>query len=118
MKSEVPKKMDDVLREAIAGQRLIQFKLHGCLRIAEPHDYGIRKGEVQLLVYQIGGQSNSRTLPNWRWAKVSAMSELQVLATTFAGGRPQGQGAHASWDKLFIRVNAPKRECASRSTYA
>lgn len=37
------------------------------MRIAEPHDYGIRDGVAQLLVFQVGGESRSGTLPNWRW---------------------------------------------------
>ena len=34
-------------------------------RIVEAHDYGIHRGSVKLLSYQVGGSSSGR-LPNWR----------------------------------------------------
>ena len=40
---------DAVIRRAITERKLIQFSLDGGPRVAEPHDYGVRKGKAQLL---------------------------------------------------------------------
>jgi hypothetical protein len=96
--------VDQVVREAIAAKRLIQFEYEGYLRIAEPHDYGVIGGEHQLLVYQIGGQSRSGTIPNWRLVRVTAMKEVRMLSKEFAGGRSIPSGRHKKWDQLIARV--------------
>jgi hypothetical protein len=99
--------VDQVLREAIATKRLIQFDYEDYRRIAEPHDYGELGGDKQLLVYQIGGQSRSGTIPNWRLVRVAAMKRLRILNKGFAGGRSIPSGKHKKWDRLFIRVMSP-----------
>jgi hypothetical protein len=76
--------------------------LHGRLRIAEPHDYGVRNGVAQLLVYQIGGDSASGSLPNWRWVVLSQMLKLEVLDPMFRGR----DRAAPSWDRHFLSVEA------------
>jgi hypothetical protein len=96
--------VDLLLRRAIAEKLLIRFVLNGCVRIVEPHDYGIRNGVCQLLVYQIDGQSNSGPLPAWRWVRVDGASGFQLLDRTFAGGRVAPSGEHARWDRVFARV--------------
>src|SRR5579859_4171802 len=87
---------------AIAGRRLIQFVYDRRTRIAEPHDYGVRNGTAQLLVYQIGGQSRSGGLPEWRCVKVAGLSALQILDATFDG--PREGGRHHEWEQLFATV--------------
>jgi hypothetical protein len=94
-------KDDALLRMAMTQRRLIQFSLNGRIRVAEPHDYGVRKGIAQVLVYQVAGESASGGLPNWRWVLVSQMQELEVLDPMFRG-RPH---APPSWDRLFLRVD-------------
>jgi hypothetical protein len=74
-------------------------------RIVEPHDYGVHKGVVKLLAYQVSGVS-SGPLPNWRWMEVHSISDVHLLNRTFAGGRPTGSGKHHQWDQLFIRVES------------
>jgi len=101
---------DALLRSAIAQRRLIKFSLHGCVRIAEPHDYGIRDGVAQLLVFQVGGESRSGTPPNWRWVVLSHASRFDLLDATFPGGRKAPSGKHSPWQQLFLRVepSAPR----------
>ncbi len=55
-----PDSLDARLRFAIANERLIEFKYDGAVRVAEPHDYGLRDGSVKILVYQRqeSGQQN------------------------------------------------------------
>jgi hypothetical protein len=95
---------DATIRTAITQRRLLRFSLHGCVRIAEPHDYGIRKGEIQLLVYQVDGESRSGKLPNWRWVVLAQASGFTLLDQTFDGGRAVPSGKHNPWQTLFLRV--------------
>jgi hypothetical protein len=94
--------VDERLVLAIAERRLISFVYDGRARVAEPHDYGVRNGAAQLLVYQIGGQSRSGGLPQWRCVKVAGVSALQILDVKFDG--PRDGGRHHEWEQLFARV--------------
>jgi hypothetical protein len=96
--------VDQRLLAAIAERRLIRFVYDGRDRIAEPHDYGVRNGAAQLLVYQIGGESRSGGLPEWRCMKLAGMSRLQVLDVQFDGPR-DGQH-HQDWEQLFASVRS------------
>lgn len=91
------------LWKAIDETRLIRLLYKNRERIVEPHDYGIHKGVVKLLAYQVAG-SSSHKLPNWRWMEEELISEIHILDRTFPGGRPVSSGKHHNWDKLFIRV--------------
>jgi hypothetical protein len=95
---------DERIRFAIAHKHLLKFSLHGVSRIAEPHDYGIRNGAPQLLVYQVGGESRSGKLPAWRWVVLGHASKFEVLEETFPGSRNAEAQHHAQWDRLFARV--------------
>jgi hypothetical protein len=96
--------VDSKLRFAIAGKRLVTFTADGCLRKAEPHDYGIFKGVTRLFYYQVGGQSRSGKLPGWRWVRVAGISDLRITDEHFAGPRPVN-GRHVAWEKLFASVS-------------
>ena len=74
---------DQRIRFAIANRHLLKFALYGLWRIAEPHDYGIRNGAPQLLVYQVRGESQSGKLPSWRWVVLGHASSFEVLDETF-----------------------------------
>jgi hypothetical protein len=102
----IPSNIDRAIRRAIKQKRLIEFRLHDFVRVGEPHDYGLRNGTVQLLVYQLGGKSHSGGLPDWRCVKVSEISELQLLKATFEGGRVVPSGSHHQWDELYLRVGS------------
>ena len=104
--------MDGLLRRAIACRRLIQFEYEDYLRIAEPHDYGVIGGEQQLLIYQIGGESRSGKLPDWRLVRVTAMKRVRILSKEFAGGRSAPSGRHKKWDRLLARVKERSTEAA------
>jgi hypothetical protein len=96
---------DQKIRYAIAHKRLLKFALYGLTRIAEPHDYGIRNGAPQLLVYQVLGESQSGKLPAWRWVMLGHAADFQVLDETFAGSRNAEVHDHMTWDRLFARVD-------------
>ena len=44
--------LDSQLRFAIANRRLIRFTYESVVRVAEPHDYGLRDGAPRVLAYQ------------------------------------------------------------------
>jgi len=90
---------------AISGKRLIEFVYKGGhSRIAEPHDYGIRKGVEGLLAYQISGDSRSGNPHGWKNFEVENMRQLRVLDRQFPGSRGDSSQQHLEWDKLFARV--------------
>jgi hypothetical protein len=90
---------------AIAARRLIRFVLHGHERIAEPHDYGVIGGSNRLFFYQVGGDSRSGNPLGWRWADLSAISDIEVLTRGFAGPRPTPTGRHVKWDSVIATVS-------------
>ena len=100
---------------AIEQTRMLRLMYHGKERILEPHDHGILNGSVQLLGYQVAGES-TRPIPNWIYVKTDEIIDLETLDQTFPGGRPTPTGNHTKWDKLFIRVKpAGKPRSASES---
>jgi hypothetical protein len=101
--------IDALLRAAIAQKRLVRFTYKDKPRVVEPHDYGIHKGSLKLFGYQVDGLS-SEPLPNWRWALVNSISDLDVLNRTFPGRRPSVSGKHHHWDQIFIRVEPPEQD--------
>lgn len=98
--------INPLLWKAIEERRLIRLSYKDRERIVEPHDYGIHKGTLKLLAYQVGGSSTNR-LPGWRWMEADQISDIQLLNRTFPGGRPAPSGQHHTWEKVFIRVNPP-----------
>jgi hypothetical protein len=102
-------KTDGVIRTAIQEKRLVKVTYLGKVRIIEAHDYGVHKGTVKLLSYQIAGAS-SGPLPNWRWMEVDAITEIDLLDRTFRGGRPSPSGKHHCWDELYLRVAPPDKD--------
>ena len=96
--------IDSKLRFAITGKRLVTFKADGCLRKAEPHDYGLFKGVPRLFYFQVGGESRSGKLPGWRWAKIDRISDFTITDEHFAGPRPVN-GRHVAWEKVFASVS-------------
>jgi WYL domain len=95
----------DLILTAIHGRRQLRFRYHGKPRIVEPQDYGIQKGVVHLFTYQIGGESSSSRLPDWRKFAVQGMSNVELLKETFPGSRSVPSQRHQEWDVLFARVD-------------
>ncbi|HET9363905.1 MAG TPA: hypothetical protein VFP71_02855, partial [Candidatus Angelobacter sp.] len=56
----------EVILTAIHKKQLLRFIYNNQPRIVEPQDYGVQKGTVSLFTYQIGGQSSSGRIPEWR----------------------------------------------------
>jgi WYL domain len=92
---------DRQIRFAIANRRLIRFTYGSASRLAEPHDYGVQRGVVRLLVYQQRAMPFSR---GWRLLEVANITTLEVLDETFAGSRRETHSHHFTWDELFARA--------------
>jgi hypothetical protein len=88
------------LRSKISGF----FQYQDCQRTAEPHDYGIVEGMRKLLVYQIRGESKTKSM-GWKLIKENEIHRLHVLEEPFPGGRTVPSGKHKKWDQLFMRVS-------------
>jgi hypothetical protein len=101
---DVDPEIDQALRTAIADKRLITFSYQGRPRQAEPHDYGVNKGRIRLFCFQVGGESRSGKLPDWRLLEVPDIARLQITDESFAGPRAVS-GAHIDWEQLFASVS-------------
>jgi bifunctional DNA-binding transcriptional regulator/antitoxin component of YhaV-PrlF toxin-antitoxin module len=99
--SERPR-LDLLIRMAIAHRRIVDLVYADRRKQVEPHDYGMRNGEAQLLVYQRSGESRSSDPTGWRSLRVASISDFHVRDETFPGRRPADR--HIEWDKLFARV--------------
>lgn len=99
--------MDAIVRQAITEKRLIQFTYQQLPRVAEPHVYGRKDGRVGLMTYQVGGQSKSGAIPNWRRVYFDEISDMQILSEHFAGSRVHElkSGRHSDWDETFMVVD-------------
>jgi hypothetical protein len=97
--------VDEVLRLAVAGKRLVELRYANNVRVVEPHDYGVLKGKKALLAYQIfvygGDQEGVR---GWRLFNVEKISDCSVLKQSFPGSRGMAHKQHHEWDMLYARV--------------
>ena len=98
--------IDEQLRFAIANKRLIQLGYSGSLRVAEPHDYGVRNGTTKLLIYQRHGSGGTQRkgVSGWRLLDVSKIDGCSVLEETFRGSRGGSHQHHYTWEVLYARV--------------
>jgi len=98
--------LDSQLRFAIANKRLIRFTYQSVVRVAEPHDYGVREGAPKLLAFQRekAGRKDDRAC-GWRWVDVSAIRDCSVLEDSFSGTREAAGQQHHQWDVLYARVD-------------
>ncbi|MEO9295624.1 MAG: hypothetical protein ABI347_08505 [Nitrososphaera sp.] len=91
------------IRAAIENKELVEFTYKGFQRVAEPHVYGIHKGKRQLLVYQVGGNTSSGSIPDWRRVILDDISNFKALAgTRFSGPRPMPETYE--WDTVITAV--------------
>lgn len=95
---------DRLLRQAIAGRRIVTFTYQGLPRTGEPHDYGRLNGKARLNFFQTGGRSRSGLVPDWRTIDASGITAFQVTETTFPGTRATSTGRHIHWDELYATV--------------
>lgn len=84
---------EEVIRQALAERRVVQFRYHGYSRRVEPHALGrVTEGRLALLGWQVSGGSASEPPPGWRTFRLAEMESLKLLRQTFTprpGYRPE-----------------------------
>lgn len=97
--------MEQLILQAIASKKLIEFSYHGHARLVEPHVLGVCGGVTQLLGYQVGGSSSSGSIPDWRRFDLPTILDLKLTSTSFPGRRPFPSGKHSAWDRKIAFVS-------------
>ena len=101
--------LHDQLVFAIENKRLIQFAYKGAVRIAEPHDYGVREGAQKVLAYQRWKAGvRGPAMRGWRSLEASRIGTCVVLDERFPGTRADADQHHQHWDILYARVDHKK----------
>ena len=97
--------LDAQLRFAIANKRLLQLLYSDAVRVSEPHDYGVYKGVLRLLAYQLRAAGGSSQNPRgWRMLDAGKIASCTVLDESFPGSRGDAHRQHYVWDELHARV--------------
>jgi len=96
--------MDSIIKEAITKKKLLEYDYDGYHRIVEPHIFGKKDGKDAILVYQVGGESSSGGLPNWRRMILKGITNMKVSEQSFPGRRPTS-GKHSSFDTIYRIVS-------------
>jgi hypothetical protein len=98
--------VEGVIVGAIERRRLIEFDYRRLHRVTEPHTLGFNtRGIKQLLAYQVGGQSHSGRLPEWRRFDVEGIADVAIRSTSFPQ-RPAPSGRHSQWSTIIAFVPA------------
>lgn len=97
--------IDLQIRFAIAHKRLIEVRYDGRLRVAEPHDYGLKNGSAKVLVYQLRASGGTGPAHGWRLLDVGKISLCAVSDASFEGSRGDDAQQHFTWDEVFARVS-------------
>lgn len=95
--------MDEV-RDAIAGQRLLELSYDGGTRVVEPHVLGLVGGRPEVMVYQVRGFSRSGGIPEWRRFFLDDVSRVRVLEEPFTPRHPVPLGRYGAWDEILAVV--------------
>ncbi len=93
------------IRKTMQNKQIIEFSYDGMKRVAEPHVLGIKNGLICLLIYQIGGQSSSGGLPNWRLVKVDKITNFLIINENFLGKRNTPTGQHTEFDTILELID-------------
>ena len=74
----------ELIRQALAEHRVLQFKYHGFERRVEPHALGrVTENRSALLGWQELGGSASEPPPGWRTFLLAEMESPKLLRQTF-----------------------------------
>jgi len=95
---------DEMIRWAITEKKLLSFDYKDHHRLVEPHVYGKKNDLNGILTYQIGGESSSGGLPNWRRMHLKEITNMRVLDETFPGMR-EVPNEHSKWDLKYLIVD-------------
>jgi len=98
--------VDQAIRQAIDGKRLIAFHYEGRPKEGEPHDYGLIGGARRLNLFQTRGRGRNgvEEAGKWKTLDPGKMSQVRLLKEGFASPRPTGRGMNRKWDEVIASV--------------
>lgn len=97
--------MNQIICEAIAGRKLLQFTYDDLTRIVEPHLFGRKtSGRDVLLGWLVEGFTESDSEPFWRNYAVENMDFLIVLDETFEGAREGYNPDDKTMEEIYCRL--------------
>lgn len=77
--------MQNIIKDAILNQSLIEFLYKDELRVVEPYTFGMNtRGNDVLSAYQIEGGSSSSEDLGWRLFSLNKINNLKLLDTKFS----------------------------------
>jgi len=81
----------ELLCQAIEKRRMVTFQYHWHFREVEPYLVGTHEeeGEMMVRTFQVGGESESGGLPDWRLFRLERMSDVNVTDECFQPRRSQ-----------------------------
>jgi hypothetical protein len=104
----MPSATYDLFRRAILERRLISCMYQGRRREVAPHILGFKNRAEKALVFQFGGETNSKLPPGGEWRCLS-LSEVKD-ATVYDGPWREGRSHRARQqciDVVDVDVNVP-----------
>ncbi|MBI2496657.1 MAG: hypothetical protein HYV75_01580 [Opitutae bacterium] len=79
-----PEPAEELIKQALAGRRLLQFRYHGYARRVEPHALGrVTEGRRALLGWQVAGGSRSEPPRGWRTFMLGEIESPKILRGMF-----------------------------------
>ena len=79
-----PKTTEQLIRQALAEHRVVEFHYHGFSRQVEPHALGhATEDRLALLGWQVAGGSASEPPPGWRTFLLADIGPLRLGRRTF-----------------------------------
>jgi len=93
---------DEMIRWAITEKKLLEFDYDSYHRIVEPHIYGRKNENNQILAYQIRGYSSDGEL-GWKRMYMNKIANMRVLDEPFPGMR-EVLNEHSKWDLIYLIV--------------
>lgn len=97
--------MEEIICQAIAQKRLLQFSYDDLTRIVEPHLFGRKtSGKDALSAYMIDGYSESDQEPYWRSYSVEKMEFVIMLDETFPAARAGYNANDRTMEEIYCRL--------------
>ena len=94
-----------IICDAVNNKQIIRFNYEGRIRIVEPHLVGQKSNnDIQLSAYQVGGTSESRKRPPWRYYDLSGMTRLTLTGDTFDHPRPGYNRNDKNMTHIYCRI--------------
>lgn len=96
--------VNSIICDAINQRRILRFFYGGGSRLVEPFCYGLgTSGNDLLRGYQVGGYSQSQSVPFWRLFKVEEITSLSITDDKFSVARPDYNPNDEAMQQVYCR---------------